>query len=340
VDSFMAVTRLNQAETAQAVAFAMVPGSTADLWLENLLESHPDDVATWALMRPLLLARFSPTLTASEKAAMVDNCKQTRTEDVQAFMDKCESTQILLERHIPDAQRIDAFAAAFNANHAAGVLGLFLRGLREEQGLKSHVNGANADNLADYLAEANRFERHVTKQIKVIVAEIAEDEGDHDDADEGDAEDGDEVASLKPRMGQKKKTFGQGGRGGGFGRGGRGGGFRGRGGGRGRPNRGGGGGGGDRPPLLCWTCNSSSHLNAACPQNRGKGGGGGRGGYRPGGSSGAPQHQAMLMQINSLQNQLLNMRQDGGGGGGNVEAVDFNCPPYQQEQQHGQKDFW
>ena len=46
------------------------------------------------------------------------------------------------------------------------------------------------------------------------------------------------------------------------------------------------------------------------------------------------------MQINSLQNQHLNMRQDGGGGGGNVEAVDFNCPPYQQEQQHGQKDFW
>ena len=33
---------------------------------------------------------------------------------------------------------------------------IFLRGLREEGGLKTHVNGANAVTRAEYLAEAVR----------------------------------------------------------------------------------------------------------------------------------------------------------------------------------------
>jgi uncharacterized membrane protein YgcG len=346
VDGFMAVSRLTQEETAQAVAFSFVAGSPAEVWLENLQEAHPDEVETWAQLRPLLIARFSPTLTPSEEAAIAAHCTQHRGEDVQTFVDRCENTQILLERRIPQVQRINAFAIPFAANHAAGVMSLFLRGLRDDHGLKGHVNGTNAAGLAEYLAEAIRFERHVTKQIKIVVAEVAEAEGDDDGGEEYDEDDGGEIANLRPGQGKKKKKpFGQGGRGKTPGRGGQGGGgFRGRGGG-GRGSfggrGGGGGGGGDRPPPRCWNCNSTQHLNAACPEPKkfgGGGRGGGGGGYRsPGGGGGPPQMQAMIMQLGMEQLQRLNRAN--AGNANNVDSVD-QAPPEYDHRQNQRTGFW
>jgi uncharacterized membrane protein YgcG len=347
VDGFMQVSRLTQEETAQAVAFSFVPGSPADVWLENLLEAHPAQVETWALLRPLLLARFSPTLTPSEEAAIAAHCTQHRGEDVQTFIDRCENTQILLERRIPNAQRVQAFAVPFAANHEVGVMALFLRGLRDEQGLKGHVNGTNAVNLAEYLAEAIRFERHVTKQIKITVAEVAETGTDYDGGEEYDEEDGEEIANLRPGQGKKKKPFGQGGRGRTPGRGGSGrGGFRGRGGGGrgqfGGGRGGGGGGGGDRPPPRCWNCNSTQHLNAACPEpKKGGGGRGGRGGFR-GGAPGSDGHQmqAMIMQLGNQQLQHLIKAGGNARKGGNVDSVDYEPPEYDQHQRNPRTGFW
>ena len=310
-DGYQAVARLTAVETAQAVAFAMVPGSAADLWLANLIEEVPADARDWTRLRPLLMARFSPDLTASERAAMVDHCKQAKNEDVQAFLDQCKATQLLLDRNVPDAEKLtDPYKERFKQS----VLELFLRGLREEGGLKSHVNGAlGCTTLAQYKDAAVRYERHISKQVKVVVAELATDD-DQEDADDHDEVA--EVANLKAKGGQKKKNRG----------GGKSNNFNanpGRGSGRqGNSYRGGGSGGGGPPrPRLCWTCRSADHLNAQCPNNPNKKGGGGKGGgYRGGGSGGGGRGNS---QVDAAVYQLgLDALMSRGTNRANVETLD------------------
>lgn len=342
VDGYMLVTRLTEEETAQAVAFAMTAGSVADLWLQNLTESDPDSVGTWDRLRPLIIGRFSPTLTPSERAAALEGCRQGKNEDVKAYMDKCESVQIMVEREIPRANRVGNFAASFLETHQKAVLDLFLRGLREETGLKSNVNGAlNCVTLAHYLEAAVRYERHVSKGIKVTVAEVAED----DDGGE-EEDDGDEIAALKSKQGTKKRTSGQTGRGGGYA------------GGNGRGKNSGAGGSGGRPGPRCWSCRSPDHLNNVCPNKKkwgagGRGGGGqgkhGRGGGYGGGNSsyggyggssghggsGNNQAQGIIMQLlaKGLQGQGNPKEYD-------VNNVDCVATSHHQAQGYGQPDFW
>jgi hypothetical protein len=241
VDGYAAVTRLNAAETAQAVAFAVVANSPADLWLTNLKERSPDDAQDWARLRPLMNTRFAPTLTASEKAAAVDGCTQGRHQEVPAFRDQCESVQLLLDREMDNALKTGGNADNYRTHFQGGILNLFLRGLRDEGGLKSHTNGALACvSLADFVNAATRYERHITKSIKVVVAGIDEDYSDNDDNDRQ------EIAALKAkqanrRQGGKKNTTAK----------------------RHVPAT-----TAARPgtaPRLCWSCQSPDHMNRDCP---------------------------------------------------------------------------
>ena len=270
VDGYATVTRLSTEEAAQAVAFAMQPGSPADLWLANLKVTDHANTLTWLLLKPLLLARFSPALTASEKAAVVDACRQGKHEDVQTFKDQCETVQILLDRDMDDAMKTAGNLANYRLQFSKSVLGLFLRGLREDQGLKSHVNASlNCTTLADYADSATRYERHITKAIKVTVAEL--NQSGEADSEDGESDEEREVAILRARQAAKKKSNGSNAK-------------KGNGNGKAKairtsaaPQRGPGG------PRLCWTCQSSNHLNRDCPEKtttrtNGQGGGGGGGG--------------------------------------------------------------
>jgi hypothetical protein len=268
VDGYAQVTRLSPEETAQAVAFALVPGSAADHWMINLKERQPDDAATWANLRPLMLARFSPALTASEKAQVMDNCKQSKNQDVQTFKDQCITTQLILDRDMDNDLKIGGNAARYTADFDAAVLAFFLRGLREEGGLKSHVNASlNCTTLAHYLNAAIQYERHITRALKVaVVAELNQ----FMEADEADSDENMEleIAAIRAKQAARRGN----------------GAARGRGGGRGgaRP---GAPGGPPRPPMLCWGCQSPSHINRDCPTPKRmppRGGANGRGGGGPG----------------------------------------------------------
>lgn len=319
VDGYRAVARLTDEETAQAVSFAMVPASTADLWLTNLAEKTPDMATRWTRLRPLIIKRFSPDLTASERATAVDNCRQKKSEDVPAFLDQCQSVQLMMDRQIEDDEKD---TAAYRAKFDAAVLELFLKGLREDGGLKAHVNGAfQCTNLEQYLDYATRYERHIIKQVKVVVAEVATDIGQEDDVDD---EDGGEVANLKVK---KKKNGNKGFKGGANTNSGRGRQNGGRGGGRG-----GGGGGGPPRPRLCWTCNSPDHLNLQCPDNpnRKKGGGGG-GGRADGGSN---NHASGSNQVDTAIYQLgIQALLGKNSNKGQVETLDYGHqqPPPQYQ---------
>ncbi len=234
VEGYQAVCRLTDAETAQAVAFAMVQGSVADMWLANLLERNEDRATNWPTLRDDLQERFSPALTASEKAAAVDSCKQGKGEDVQAFMDQCETIQLLLDRDLPADRKTGGNAAAYREHF-------------DEGGLKSHVNGAlHCTALAEYKDAAVKYERHITKQVKVTVAELAEES----------EEDEPEVANLAPRAATKKY------------------------GGKKKNGKNGNNGNGQwkaatpkanaGSPRLCWSCASPAHLNRDCPDNKKK----------------------------------------------------------------------
>lgn len=258
VDGYKAVTRLSDEETAQAVAFAMLPGSPADLWLTNLAEHTVASTESWDTLKPLLLARFTPTLTASEKAAAVDACKQQKGDNVLNFLDKCEGVQLMLDRDIPRARKTGNNRVAYLEDFQTGTLGLFLRGLREEGGLKAHVNGAlGCTTLEQYKDAAVRYERHITKQVKVTVAELKEEEG----QEEPEEEEPQEVANLKGKKGQTRKYGGKK--------------ANGKNGGNGNQSKGakpkaaaGGysGGNAGQPQRRCYTCNSPEHLARECPK--------------------------------------------------------------------------
>ena len=166
-----------------------------------------------------------------------------------------------------------------------------MRGLREDGGLKAHVNGFNAATRVAFLEEAIRFELHHAKPARgVVVAEVAEEEAEEEEDDDA------EVAALPKGKGKQKKKKKGGNQGGGNGGsqygGGRGGG-RGGGGGssgaaatQGGRGRQGGAGGGDQK--LCWTCQSPDHLSFRCPQKKPGGGNANRGGRGGGGNAYAP----------------------------------------------------
>jgi len=269
----------------------------------------------------------------------MDVCKQKKGEGVQAFMDRCRATQLSADRSIPDGDKTGNHVNCYVRRYNTSVLDLFLRGLREEQGLKGHVNGANATTRDEYLAEAIRYEIHVTKPVKmVVVAEVAKEE------DDGQEEDDQEVAAMQPKAkGKKKKNGGQGqgggakgngGGGGNYGGGGRGGGGGYRGGRGARGGRGGGGGGSEAK--LCWNCNSSDHLSYRCPEPKKTGGGGGnRGGGRGGGASsyGGPSVNEMLGRL-MFDNMMRS--QQGGSVQGDLESIQFGAPPtYRSNSSYG-----
>lgn len=328
VDGFMAVTRLTDAEAAQAVSFAMIQGSPAYAWLTNLTESDPVVVNLWSTLKPRLETRFSPDMTASERAAAVDGCKQLKHEDVLVYMDKCIATQLMLDRDMEADHKVGQFLAVYRDHHNKGVLDMFLRGLREEGGLKAHVNGAlGCTTLAQFKDAATKYERHVTKQIKVQVAEVAE-------GDESGGEEEGEIANLKAKTGTKKKKFGGNAGGGGGGKGQRG------------KTQGGtrssGGGAAGRPPPRCWTCDSTDHLKANCPEEKKKNGG--QGGYNrgakqrggnAGGAYGAPNIDSMMLQgammaaIQAMQPNKQNQGNQGNGSNHNVDSINmgYRSPP-------------
>jgi len=273
VDGYRAVARLTDEETAQAVAFTIVPNSEAALWLMQQKERDAASTATWGALRPLMEERFSPPLTPSQRAALAESCKQRKGEGVRPFMDRCCVAQQGIDRVIPANER-QGNAYLLRFDNAA--LQLFLTGLREEGQMKAHVNASTANTRLEFLAEAVRYEVHVTKQVKaVVVAELAEDgeeEGDDDDA---------EVAAIQPKgKGKKKnKKKGSGGGGNGGAQAGKGGGKSGGGQQQQQQQRGtqGGARGGGGDAKLCWTCQSADHLSYRCPQKK-EGGGGNRGG--------------------------------------------------------------
>ena len=63
---------------AQAVTLTIVLGSTANEWITAITEEDAPIVAIWAALRYLLMTQFLLALTASEKSAAVDHCKQKK----------------------------------------------------------------------------------------------------------------------------------------------------------------------------------------------------------------------------------------------------------------------
>ncbi len=206
VASFATVTRLTPEETAEAVAFAMADDSPADKWMQNLRLSNAAAAGNWTLLSPMLVTRFSPRLTPSEKASLVEGLKQSKDEDVHAFVDRCHSVQFLMERDIPDDQKQGANRANYEANHDAGVLEKFLRGLRTADNLKQAVNSApQCDTLAQYMDAATRIEKNSAKASAAAAAVVAAMEAEMtgngvNDEFAPNADDSPEVAAIKVKF--------------------------------------------------------------------------------------------------------------------------------------------
>lgn len=310
VESFATVTRLNAEETAQAVAFAMEDGSAADKWIQNLRISQPDALADWDVMRPLLQTRFSPRLTPSEKAAIVESLRQAKEEDVHAFLDRCESVQYLMERDIPDAQKIGANAASYRLNHGNGVLEKFLRGLRTSDGLKQAVNSApGCDTLEQYKDAAARIEKNAAKATAAAAIVAAVDADISEDMLAPNPDDTAELAALKAGFLKfKKKNW------------------------KGKPagNKQSTGEGKKTPK--CWNCGEEGHLKNECTKpkkegagqnrrnnnnRRGNGDGGGGSGGNAGNAAQTGQSDRQLLEMMGRQYMqecmgLAPPKQDGG----------------------------
>jgi hypothetical protein len=280
VDAYAEVMEINAGQAAKAVAFAVKQGSKAALWLRTLRIDEPNVANDWEQLKPRLLARFSPILTPSERAAVADNLKMTRDEEVQTFADRCREIQIMLERDIPEAERTGNNAAGFQRRHMEGIRDKFLYGLRETDGLKKAVNSAlGCTTFEEYLAAAMKFERNtLAPKPSVVIAEVSNVD------DEPRDDDTPQVAALKAavRNASQRRGRGRGGQGGGA-----------------RPGQ---GQQEDGAPRACWTCASTEHIQRFCPNRRaggGRGGGGqgrGRGGGGPGGGRRPYQQQQQQAQ--------------------------------------------
>ena len=333
VEGYRVIARLTGAETVQSVQFACTPGSIAAHWLATMAEEDPDSVADWNTLLPLFKIRFTPDMTPSQRAAAVDACRQHKTEGVQPFMDRCRATQLILDRSIPAARKTGGARAQHLVTYSGMVLEIFLRGLREEGGLKAAVNGANATTREEYLAAAVRYETHVSRpKNNAVVAEIDQDEDNGEDADD-DAE----VANLSKAKGNKKnkKKTGGGGQGN---KGGNGNAARNNGGGGGQGNQGQGkaqGGDATGGPRLCWSCQSPDHMNYQCPNKKAGGGGNGRGGNRQrgGGGGGAQGGSHAQPALNEVLGQYFldnfaraNLGQQQQNNQGALEALAYQGP--------------
>ena len=58
-------------------------------------------------------------------------------------MDRCRATQLTLDCDIPNDQKTGGQRGPHMEKYNKSVTEIFLRGLREEGGLKAHINGTN-----------------------------------------------------------------------------------------------------------------------------------------------------------------------------------------------------
>jgi hypothetical protein len=156
-----------------------------------------------------------------------------------------------------NALKTNANAASYTIHFNAGILNLFLRGLREEGGLKSHVNAAiGCVTLTDFVSAATKYERHITKAVRVVVAELQQGQH-HGDVEDDGSDDEREIAALRAKQAARRN------------------------GGKSEGRTGGGNGqwkpknknaptssSGTSGPRLCWSCQSPSHLNRDCPNKK------------------------------------------------------------------------
>ena len=272
VDSYQTVTRLTDEETARAVPFALIPGSTAETWYQNLKDDRPNDVAEWPALRARIIERFSPPLNPSQKGKVADALSQGAKEDVQSFLDRVRSAQKLINKGFPENMRTGNQADSYRVHEEASIMEKFLRGLRMAGDFKEKVNSAaGCTTLAQYLTVAVTIEHNMTKNASLEKASVAALAAGGDDDDPSVPHDGDtaEVAALRQQLRNRP------GRGGG--RGGGGGGGRGTGKKKGTPRDQSG-----PPPSACWNCGDATHWNSDCPHpKKKKQGGDGSGGSAP-----------------------------------------------------------
>ena len=133
VEAYRIVARLTEAETVQAIQFACVPGSIAAQWLATLAEKELEAVADWGTLRPHLSTWFSPEMPSSQRAALVDVCRQHKMESVKTFMDRCRATQLTLDRKIPADRKTGGQRAAHMKRYNNNVTEIFLLGLRDSK---------------------------------------------------------------------------------------------------------------------------------------------------------------------------------------------------------------
>jgi hypothetical protein len=312
VDSYQTVTRLTDAETARAVSFSMIPGSSAETWFQNLKDDEPVDVLNWPALRQHFVARFSPPLNPSEKGKVADCLLQGAKEDVYSFLDRCRAAQKLIFRDIPDNMKTGANAASYTLHQNAAILEKFLRGLRTAGDFKEKVNSApGCTTLAHFREAALNIEHNMAKNASALKASInalTADDGDEDDLTTPQAGDTVEVAALRQRLRNVRK--GNGGGGGKTGGGGKNAGKK-----KGRDQSG-------PPPSPCWNCAETGHWNSDCPypkkQKKGAADGGGGGGGNQGQGQGQGkksfpiselQQRAMLQGMEMAYQQMAMQQQ-------------------------------
>jgi hypothetical protein len=330
VAAYATVSRLDDAQTAQAVAFAL--SESALRWYGTLAEANPpanEQVNLWTTLRPLFVERFCRPLTAADLAKLCRDLRQAE-ESVDDFYDKCQELQFLEEERIPPAQKNDIV-------HCNGVLMKFLTGLRPI--LRERVSAtATAETLQDYLAAARKAESSVRDEKRPAAAVVLEVAGGAAAADQQHDEDDQEEAEVNAIHGGGGR-----GRGGGRGGGGRGRGFQ-RGGARGG-GRGGGGNNRDWSNVTCFFCGNKGHGIAMCRKkkaseggNNGAYGGGGASGFNFGGygGGGAGRGGGGGGAVHALAAALSHVlgggggdAAGGGGGGGQVNAVHQHGYGYQ-----------
>ena len=88
VETIAASVSWTDTVTASHAALALVPGSPAENWLR--LQQKEKKVQEWPQFKALIIARFSPPVTAMQRVAMIRSMKQDKNERVEDFKNRLQ----------------------------------------------------------------------------------------------------------------------------------------------------------------------------------------------------------------------------------------------------------
>jgi hypothetical protein len=127
-------------------------------WALFLQDKRPQSAASWKLLQPLLLERFTKVVNETQKFKLIDALQQRQNESSKEFLDSCKTAWYGLLRKLRTKYKKDVKKAAHDATRNECIKCMFIWGMRNDVRMAVKSIAGNTDTLETALAAAVHYE--------------------------------------------------------------------------------------------------------------------------------------------------------------------------------------